>query len=877
MRDPLVGTHIIEVKTMQKIKAIAAGVGGLLMAGATLMTPVLAEQTIGQAFSSMNPENTIVVVGQNAKVSDVVGAIAVAAELGQHGATVTGSATQAAAEVSGGVALYDANTKLYMGDPINEVKNTLTAKDLPNILKKGTLEDDDGNTYDYSQYLHIGSNDIEFKQEESDKDPVIAVQMSTSDSAPLYTYELDFNKEVDFTKQDDNRNIMAGNTLDIGGTTFTIGSETTSTQLVLYKASQTITLNAGGEKTVNVNGQSYDVKVIGFDSNNDEVVLNVNGATDSVREGNSRKIGGLEIYAKTVTSWNNGADGVAVLQVGSEKVTLEDGQPVMLGDNEDEVDGTEVHFVAGDSASPVTTLSTIKIDVYAPDSDNDYIAEGSSFTDPVFGTFKLRFDSVSPELKDNSRDEISMKNDGDTKAYVSFKDQDGTSRTLYFAKLDSGSLKLEDNNGYNMYLYEGANVTEDDVIALNPGDSAYTHLVKVDRIKTDDTDGYVEFKDELTGDTYKTREGKFDAANDELDLIVDGKTYKVYYQGTDANGNNYVTVNYPDNKVEIYPTFKLNDGEELAITGDLTGLNIAAGSTLVLPTGTLDTSTLDNGTTNTVTVGNVKYKVTTDSSNNVIEISLYDTSNPAVLLREEEDDNNVQNAVIVPTGLFDSNTKVGFDAPIYTASTKYTDVGTANDDITAYLDYYGTYAEYDQTDDNHPIVNIWYPDTQMYAKLAIGSNPEFGAAAASSGTVNFKPVTPSIAKMDSEVSSSDKASKNLILVGGPAINSLVAELADEGKTLTLDQWRSDYVNKAIVQVVDDAFANGEVALVVAGYSAQDTRNAVSKLISGAVNDKSAVVISGDTVSDLNLQSTTSSTNNNTTGAGNETASTSSSQ
>jgi len=87
------------------------------------------------------------------------------------------------------------------------------------------------------------------------------------------------------------------------------------------------------------------------------------------------------------------------------------------------------------------------------------------------------------------------------------------------------------------------------------------------------------------------------------------------------------------------------------------------------------------------------------------------------------------------------------------------------------------------------------------------------------------PVTSTIAKLDSEMSSL-KTAKHLILVGGPCVNTLVAELADDGKfSYTCDAWPGR--NFGIIEVIDDGFATGKVVLVVAGTRAEDTRVAAS--------------------------------------------------
>ena len=490
---------------MQKIKRIGATLVGSLMAASALFGGVLAADL--SSFNSMTTANTVIVVGANAKTSDVVGGINIAAALARHGATAKVSGSGTVTEVTGGVALDNPNEKLYLGDAINTVKDVLTAKDLPTILAKGTFQDDNGVTYDYSQYIDVGSNKIVFAQEESGQNPVVEIKMSTSDTDPLYTLEVDFNKQVDFTSD-----ASKGQTIKLFGQTYTIGPETDSTKLVLYKASQQVTLNKGQETTVTVGGKTYTIKVLGFDSSTypNAVVLNVNGDTDSIQQGVSKTVGGLQIYAKTVTSWDNGNEGIAILQVGSEKVTLENGQPVMVGDDNTDVDGTMVEF----SGTPAA-LSAIKIKVYAPDADHDYIAAGQSFTDPFTGAFKVVFGGITPDLKASTRDVIKFRTSGDYKGYVTFKDVNGNEATVYFlnayktGETTPSGLYLEDSDKYPISVVEGTPAKEDDLVFLAPDKDRYTHLVKVKDIHMDDTDGYVTFTDVVTGETYQTEEGNF--------------------------------------------------------------------------------------------------------------------------------------------------------------------------------------------------------------------------------------------------------------------------------------------------------------------------------------------------------------------------------
>ncbi len=125
-------------------------------------------------------------------------------------------------------------------------------------------------------------------------------------------------------------------------------------------------------------------------------------------------------------------------------------------------------------------------------------------------------------------------------------------------------------------------------------------------------------------------------------------------------------------------------------------------------------------------------------------------------------------------------------------------------------------------------------------KVVIGVPPEtvyglvqFGKIGASTtttgGTVKeVVEITAAIAKLDNEVSATDKTGKHLVLIGGPCKNSLVADLKTAGKfAYGCSDWPAR--NFAVIEVVDAAFGTGKMAVVVAGTRAEDTRLASSVL------------------------------------------------
>ena len=866
-------------------KRLGASILGAVLAGASIAAPVLAASnyTLGdypKPFVTDGETNFLIVVGARAKPIDVVGAIDIAARLGaepgeEKTITVSGT-TGGEMSISGeGTSLSTASKRIYLGDKINKAKNTLTSSDMPNLLASDTFEDDDGNTYDYDLYIDVGENQVKFWQEESDEDPILGIQMSTSSSSPLYTAKISFQKAVDFTDDD-----SVGNTLKLFGRTFTVSDDTDSDTLVLYKASQEITLEMGEETTVEVGGNSYTVKVIGFDTDSTpkEVVVEVNGETKSIGEGRSKKVGGLEIYAKTVTAWAQGSEGLAVLQVGSEKVILEDGEPVKVGDDEEEVEGTKVSF----SGDP-TSLSSIEIAVYAPDSDEDYIKKGEEFVDPVFGTFKVKFDSMAngPDASE-VRETITI--DGDSNSgTVAFEDSDGEDKTTQFVYYSGGYYVAgKDDTGAPYHLVEGEwiskSTADDDYIIVGRED--YAHILEVSSLSIDEGDGttdnddYVKFTDKRTGETYKVEFEAPSSGDATKDFYIEGKKYTLTYNAT----LDKFKVEDAETGTNVFPTIETSKGAELAITKNdvQIGDEVDSATIYLLPTGyikitpnsgadtaKIETSTDGSSWTTVATAASGDTEVSLGKLDYIINITQGDTGSdgkvdvyvsidgdltsgstseitkPAIVLIEEENDNTDANEVVIVPFNYDSDDGVGTEkSGILTSDSEASYTASSDDDVYYMLTSYGTYIKEDRSDDVGK-VTITYPDDQMYANIAVlATEASVSTTEATEGqTVTYEEVVPiksDVAALDSDSAvSAAKTEKNLILVGGPAVNALVRDLfrdkfnvstAEDGWIYGAQLAEANYCGEngvydgeqGLIKLVNDAFTEGKVALIVMG-------------------------------------------------------------
>ena len=183
------------------------------------------------------------------------------------------------------------------------------------------------------------------------------------------------------------------------------------------------------------------------------------------------------------------------------------------------------------------------------------------------------------------------------------------------------------------------------------------------------------------------------------------------------------------------------------------------------------------------------------------------------------------------------------------------DVGTAEDeaatDVAVGGTGYGT-REYDVLFDGGIIlrdpdanlqgsgsVTVEIPSEEIKANIIITGPGETSTTTEYSSVTINSVAGLDVVKLDSEVT--DAAAKNLILVGGPAVNSLTAEaLGLSFPTYGADSGIPE--GAALLKSIDNAFGGSNSALVVAGWSADDTRNAARYLQAYATND-----LSGDSM------------------------------
>lgn len=152
--------------------------------------------------------------------------------------------------------------------------------------------------------------------------------------------------------------------------------------------------------------------------------------------------------------------------------------------------------------------------------------------------------------------------------------------------------------------------------------------------------------------------------------------------------------------------------------------------------------------------------------------------------------------------------------------------GTVEED---YRTFYGFIVRDPKSNGDSDQLEIAVPSEQLKATVLVEGPGTSVTQGAGTTVKKAVPIVDNIARLDTDSGvEAAKLSKNLILVGGPAVNKLTAEalgvsFPSYGADSTIPE------GAAIIKLVDNAFTTGKTALVVAGWDAENTRAACSVL------------------------------------------------
>jgi len=385
---------------------------------------------------------------------------------------------------------------------------------------------------------------------------------------------------------------------------------------------------------------------------------------------------------------------------------------------------------------------------------------------------------------------------------------------------------------------------------------------------------YVQYYDVMSGQTWKS---STPTAVGVAPIIIDNRQYVVTFSSV---GNlQWAELKYPSSdegsqtaatSYVMYPAIRTAHGAQIElyqplsfnITNSSFGLNTQTVSALQFPNGagytsvpitwvstanagnwTVGSSTTTQTTFNAsgtgagvgyanVTIGQLKYNISI-TSGNITNVSLYvngvNLTNPAVVVLEGKDISSNYNAIIIPeNGAAGSGSAGdGVGTINLTSVTQFAAQSFTNTNLYGYVDYYGTLVVKNSASSSQPTATVYYPASQEYEQLYLGATSSSitvgstGTGSTGSALQLGKAIIP-----DTQVSS--VYNDNLIVVGGSCVNAAAATLV--GGAYCGSDWTTATgigSGQFLIESYNSTInAPGMTALLVAGYNAADTQNAV---------------------------------------------------
>ncbi|MBI1936362.1 hypothetical protein HYS31_08065 [Candidatus Woesearchaeota archaeon] len=661
-------------------------------------------------------------------------------------------------------------------------------------------EDDADVTADFLYFKsgkEIGRYLIEFTTSlESDVDD------SAGSSSATGLFLTDF-ENVDLTMFGKKYSIVAAKRLTTNGQ---------EVELTMMGGSGKDTLLEKATKTYDVSGKPYEVTLTYVGTDGAQFTINgqntrklAKGDTDKLSDGTT--VGVSEIL------FQNFAGGIhsATFYIGANKLVLKDtaitdtGSSNQLKVDDNTIDDAQV-IIEGTNSSSTFKINRIHVNMTA--DDNFFVPAGGKLSEAIKkegGTsaepqvlFTQNWDIEYRGLKNVNTEKIRVKTSGSSQYNLEFVDGDGYKVDVPIAKAQAASSLIFGDQGKEFINVENQSITRDDYFVVTDGSrkrgerKSYVLQYKgADKVTADNP--VLKFR-KLGED--KTIEQTFSAGTTDTPVIatlkIGGADFRVYNTSSIAVSDFNLRVDMDasgalsginDSHVNITTRY----GAEIGLRNTtIDGLGWGTGAvmlTVKTPDEARDGSSKDS-------VENIQAKdyainITADSSTKVTFV---------VLSGQTSGQNGDRIAERTPDGK--TNIQYGYTS-------------------------YGAFVTRETPTSDPPTLSIDYPESQRYAQVYIAAK---GASFSESGATTSEAVTVQriqvgAAKLASEVA--DVKAQNSILVGGPCANKAAATVLGDPVDCT------EGFEPGVGRIELFEHANGNVAMLVAGYGAVDTRNAAA--------------------------------------------------
>lgn len=846
------------MKAVNVIKRIVATGMGLTMVGATIFGASaaysLSEFPAPFIQNGTPASNLAIVVGENAAASDVSGAVDIALALQAAAVTkvpVPGVARSGVSVEGDAVAIGSTSDLLEINEVIGSVRETLTEVDL-DMLKGGQIVTDQGST-EYNQYLKFstaGGGRVVFERDERDR---VGHYLLWRSDDQLFEWDLEFeeglkSKIKDGTLPDlEDQDIMIlGQPFVVVNTDLTVGGGDVARRLKLDLMGGAISaiLGENDKETYVVDGKEYEVEVLVIsETSNDgkgSVKFRINGEiSDELTDGETDVLAdGTQIGIRDIMATGKDIQkSVVQFYLGAYKISFEDTNITDTSNltagvsvNEESIDRSSVRIQGRILvANKTAEIRDLQYFLLADSVLGDiYVPPGSGVREQLNepeGMLTPAWDIVYQGLTDTGTTNIVVDPRGNDEYNLQFTNQEGI---FYDVPLLTNAntapcFKYGDNND-DLWFIESANtssfwVTRKDFFVLSNCDvgtsknTCFSHVLRYD--SSDTTNNRLTFTDLGTG----TRDLTFDNATRRANFIVGGITYTMfvdtlspYNLSVDLSGDGDI------NNDQAYIGI-LGDGL-ISLGNNNTNATIQDGPAACVGYG-LDSNLSKNQFEANITLSTLSKEFDEAGSNENVSFTIVNRSSNTIGIRSRSLTNS-------------SGTLFG----LLTLE--------ENEDLQQALSGYGVFfEEFVPTGTSEAeSLTVEYPLSQRGAEVFVTGGAVKTTVTEGGFAEKVNPIPTAVSKQDSDID--DITDFTAIVVGGPCANSVAAQLLGNPEPC----WESVPENKAIVKAFEHD--NGNVAVLIAGRTAKDTRRATSALAAGKLNSVSGAEaqVSGTSMTDV---------------------------
>ena len=811
-------------------------IGSILASGIMLASTLgfAAAASYPEPFVSSGTEDSAVVVGANAATTDWAAAIDVQTKLN---ALVTTSAGVSTAAGGDSFKIEKASTKFQLSRGILDVYAVdITEDKLPILLTDGKFIDNDNDEFDYTQKIEMANSTLTMFDDNDYKEDTPTIGMKISNGVNILNYTIDFSDEPTF-------NDLSTTTMPLMGKEYYVLTVlTTNVSLTLLDSAVDTLLAEGETTTLTVEGKSYDCSV-SFVSSASEVKLLINGeTTNALQASETQKLSdGSYVGVKEVlyTGKDTGTSKVE-FSIGSGKLKLTNDSDIEM--NEDTISDLKAFINWG---ADNDHLGSIMLQWNA--DDDKFAAPDSEILMPGFETVKISFGGmVWP-----AEEEIKIESDG--KNSIQLKD--------FPLKTSTEDINILYTNTSGYYIGVGK---DSDSILRTPGGVISQMAAALDENGTfenitfdGDTDEYfvASWNDTTSSESYLMKATSFKVEGGIEKVNIQYKKNSVWTDikseaknGTSFTlGNVEITVGHID-KTTKQVVLDPQDGVTFSNLYSKEGMKILLPWVNVTQiAGTANVTTAAHCNANLTEEISIEpgqgylgtYLNLTNSTAGAgtpipqsVACTQYNESYTLVMWEEDKNENVAKGTNInVTCSETSSTSEVQLSAITNQRGGTAAEIGDTDVHRNFVYSALATEELHDQGPDRYAVKLIYHGD-ESYGEIFI-SSPE----------TTITPGTSSVGGQvvvvkDSEVSS--VSSKNLFVVGGSCINTVAAKILGSTTpicTTAFTEKTGVGAGQYIIKTVESPYNSDKIAMLVAGYEAADTVNAVAKAVEGVTSDK----------------------------------------